>query len=65
MEVSGQLHASAALFPGKEPPEPTGQETGWPKNRSGRGGEQKFFVAQLYTDWAEMRHKCDPISVCV
>jgi hypothetical protein len=29
MEVRGQLHASAALFPGKE------------QSRSGRGGEEK------------------------
>jgi hypothetical protein len=29
MEVSGQLHASAALLPGKEPPIPSGYEVGW------------------------------------
>jgi hypothetical protein len=29
MEVSGQLHALAALTPGKEPLVPTGQEVGW------------------------------------
>jgi hypothetical protein len=29
MEVSGQLHAPAALLPGKEPSEPIGQEAGW------------------------------------
>jgi hypothetical protein len=28
-EVSGQLHAPAALHPGKEPPVPIGQEAGW------------------------------------
>jgi hypothetical protein len=27
--VSGQLHAQAALSPGKEPPVPIGQEAGW------------------------------------
>jgi hypothetical protein len=27
--VSGQLHAQAALLPGKEPPVPIGQEVGW------------------------------------
>jgi hypothetical protein len=34
MEVSGQLHAPAALPPGKEPLVPIGQE-------AGRGGEEK------------------------
>jgi hypothetical protein len=29
MEVSGQLHAPAALHPRKQPPEPIEQETGW------------------------------------
>jgi hypothetical protein len=28
LEVSGQLHAAAALPPGKEPPVPTGWEVG-------------------------------------
>jgi hypothetical protein len=29
MEVSGQLHAPAALPPGEESPVPTEQEAGW------------------------------------
>jgi hypothetical protein len=29
MEVSDQLHAPAALHPGKEPQVPTGEEAGW------------------------------------
>jgi hypothetical protein len=29
MEVSGQLHASAALLPEKEPPVPIEWEAGW------------------------------------
>jgi hypothetical protein len=29
LEVSGQLHAPAALPPGKEPPVPIGYEVGW------------------------------------
>jgi hypothetical protein len=29
MEVSGQLHAPAALSPGKEPQVPIGEEAGW------------------------------------
>jgi hypothetical protein len=35
MEVSGQLHAPAALPPGK------GSRLGGPQSRSGRGGEEK------------------------
>jgi hypothetical protein len=41
MEVSGQLHALAALPPGKEPLLPIGWEAGWAQSRSGRGGEGK------------------------
>jgi len=41
MEVSGQLHAPAALTPGKETLVPIGYETGWVPSRSGRGGEDK------------------------
>jgi hypothetical protein len=29
MEVSGELHAPAALPPGKEPPVPVGYDAGW------------------------------------
>jgi hypothetical protein len=60
LEVSGQLHAPAALSPGKEPPVPIG-----PQSRSGRRRE-KFLpyrdsnsnpsvvqpVASRYTDCA-------------
>jgi hypothetical protein len=41
MEVSGQLHAPAALPPGKEPQFPLDRRLGGPKSRSGRGGEEK------------------------
>jgi hypothetical protein len=41
MEVSGQLHAPAALPPGKEPFVPIGYEAGWPQSLSGRGDEEK------------------------
>jgi hypothetical protein len=41
MEVSGQLHAPAALARGKEPLVPIGLEAGGPQSRSGRGGEEK------------------------
>jgi hypothetical protein len=41
MEVSCQLHAPAALPPGKEPIVHIGQEAGWALSRSGRGGEEK------------------------
>jgi hypothetical protein len=39
--VSGQLHAKAALSPGKEPPVPMGwnKRLGGPHNRIGRSGE--------------------------
>jgi len=42
MEMSGQFHAPAALFPGKKPPN-TRCIGGWigPQIRSGRGGEEK------------------------
>jgi len=38
MEVSGQLHAPAALPPGKEPWYPLDRRLGGPQSRSGRGG---------------------------
>jgi hypothetical protein len=41
MEVSGQLHAPAALPPGKEPWYPLDRRLGGPQSRSGRGGEEK------------------------
>jgi hypothetical protein len=65
MEVSGQLHAPAALPPEKEPWHPLDRRLGGPQNRSGRGGEEKNsqprqesnlrtsivqLVAQLYTN---------------
>jgi hypothetical protein len=41
MEVSGQLHSTAALFPGKEPMVPIGWGLGGSQSRSGRRGEEK------------------------
>jgi hypothetical protein len=42
MEVSGQLHTSAALPPrGKSPWYPLDRSLGGPQSRSGRGGEDK------------------------
>jgi hypothetical protein len=41
MEVRCQLHATAALPPGKEPLVPIERRLGGPQNRSGRGGEEK------------------------
>jgi hypothetical protein len=67
MEVSCQLHAPAALSPGKSPWYPLDRRLGGHQNRSGRGGEEKNSqprrgsnhrtpivqpVAQRYTDWA-------------
>jgi len=39
--VSGQLHTSAALSPGKSPCYPLDRRLGGPHIRSGRGGEEK------------------------
>jgi hypothetical protein len=67
MEVSGQLHAPAALLPRKEPLVPIGKRLGVLQSRSGRSGEEKISQprqesnprtpivqpeAQPYTDWA-------------
>jgi hypothetical protein len=62
MEMSGQLHASAALPPGKEPLVPIGGRLGGHQSRYGRSGKEKNFqplpgleptiiqaVAQRYT----------------
>jgi len=45
MEVSGQLHAPAALPPGKEPSVPIGYEAGWtPEPFWTRWWKEKFPV---------------------
>jgi hypothetical protein len=62
MEVSGQLHAPAALPQGKSSWYALDRRLGGPQSRSGRGGEEKKFkllpgikppiiepVAQRYT----------------
>jgi hypothetical protein len=41
MEVSGQFHASAALFPGKSQGYPLDRKLDGPQSRSGRCGEEK------------------------
>jgi hypothetical protein len=41
VEVSGQLHASVALPPAKEPQFPFSRRPGGPQSRSGRCGEEK------------------------
>jgi hypothetical protein len=41
MEVSGQLHAPAALPPVKQPLEQLDRRLGGPQSRSGRGGEEE------------------------
>jgi hypothetical protein len=43
LEVNGQLHATAALLPGKEPLVPLDRRLGGTRNLSGRGGEEKNF----------------------
>jgi hypothetical protein len=67
LEVSGQLHAPAALPRGKSPPYPLDRRVGGPNDRSGRHGEVKILaptgtrtsdplvfqpVASHYTDYA-------------
>jgi hypothetical protein len=69
--VSGQLHAPAALPPGKSPRYPFYRRLGGPQSRSGRYGEVKIFyptgtetppppglptVASGDTDWASPAH---------
>jgi len=39
MEVSEQIHAPAALAPGKEPPVPLDRRLGGPQSQSGCGEE--------------------------
>jgi hypothetical protein len=43
LEVSGQLHAPAALPPGKSPRYPFYRRLGGPQSRSGRYEEVKIF----------------------
>jgi hypothetical protein len=42
MEISGQLHAPAALPQEKSPWDPLGRRLGGPQSQSGRGGEEKY-----------------------
>jgi hypothetical protein len=44
MEVSGQLHALAALFPEKSPQYPFYRRLGGPQGRSGRGEEEATLM---------------------
>jgi hypothetical protein len=44
LEVSGQLHAPAALPPGKSPRYQFYRRLGGPQSRSGRYGEVKIFL---------------------
>jgi hypothetical protein len=44
MELSGQLHAPAALPPGKEPWYPLDKRLGGPQSPSGRFLRRKFLV---------------------
>jgi hypothetical protein len=43
MEDSGQLHAPAALLPGKKSPYILDWRLGGPQSRSGRRGEEKIL----------------------
>jgi hypothetical protein len=65
MEVSGQLHAPAALFPGEQPPVPIVYEAGkaqepvwrlWRREKflvpAGNQTLAVQLVVRCYTDWA-------------
>jgi hypothetical protein len=48
MEVSGQRHASAMLYPrGKDPRYPLDRRLGEPQSRPGYRGKRKFFLLLL------------------
>jgi hypothetical protein len=47
MEVSGQLHAPAALPSGKQSPVPTAQKLGGPQSWYGRYEEEKNLLPLL------------------
>jgi len=51
MEVSGQLHAMAILFPGKEPLQyPLNSTLGGPQSQSGCYGEEKNILFLLASE---------------
>jgi hypothetical protein len=52
MEVSGQLHAPAALTPMKEPRYPLGGRLGGLQSRSGHDGEEKVPVLPGIEPWS-------------
>jgi hypothetical protein len=57
MEVSGQLHAPAALPPGKEPLVPIGWEAGWaPESVRTRYRREKFPVLPVRPDFFFVFH---------
>jgi len=47
MEVSGQFNARVALLPEKEPSVPLDRKLSGPQSRSGRGDEEKKFLASV------------------
>jgi hypothetical protein len=53
MEVSGQLHAPAALPPGKEPRYALDRRLDGPQSRSGRCGEEKNLYIERKQIWYE------------
>jgi hypothetical protein len=72
--MSGQLHAPAALPPGKSPRYPFYKRLGGPQDRSGRYGEVNIFdptgtplvvqpLASRYTDWATPAHRLEGLEL--
>jgi hypothetical protein len=63
MKVSGQIHAPAALSPGKEPPVPVGYEAGWAQDlvwtlwsreKSLAKSIISFLVKQIIKEWTHL-----------
>jgi hypothetical protein len=76
MEVSGQLHAPAALPPGKDPRYTLDRRLGGPQSRSGCCGEEKHlaparnptsavhpYARRDATDTAVIRTECIPLYI--
>jgi hypothetical protein len=64
MEVSGQLHASAALHPRKEPPVSMEIRLGSPMSWSGASGEENnTSLLFLCRDSIPGRPACSPVTI--
>jgi hypothetical protein len=48
LEVCGELHAPAALPPGKEPRYPLDRRLGGVQSHSGKYGEEKIYISIFF-----------------